>query len=218
MTHKLPHLKFKLAFKNSLSLGICQCPYQSVSTFSCLFPRTCWISSAAFSTSETLSLEKGRREKLISPPSLRSTILRRSEQVLLVFLGVQICSKSHIEVQPRTDVLLFSSCWLLMALPLGRHSLTRNSQPKEKRSHINREIDVGEVLFFFGLAIKWMFLSQMISPLSFEQAVSARDALAKAVYGRTFTWLVEKINQSLAPKVHFWCDVAALLTCLACMF
>ncbi|KAM6907094.1 unconventional myosin-Ic isoform 2-T2 [Xenentodon cancila] len=41
---------------------------------------------------------------------------------------------------------------------------------------------------------------EMISPLNYEQAVSARDALAKAVYGRTFTWLVEKINQLLASK------------------
>ncbi|XP_067084920.1 unconventional myosin-Ic isoform X1 [Osmerus mordax] len=41
---------------------------------------------------------------------------------------------------------------------------------------------------------------EMISPLNFEQAASARDALAKAIYGRTFTWLVEKINQSLALK------------------
>uniref|UniRef100_A0A3P8S6H3 Myosin Ic, paralog a n=1 Tax=Amphiprion percula TaxID=161767 RepID=A0A3P8S6H3_AMPPE len=45
---------------------------------------------------------------------------------------------------------------------------------------------------------------QMISPLNYEQAVSARDALAKAVYGRTFTWLVEKINQSLALKEEIY--------------
>uniref|UniRef100_A0A8C5DZN3 Unconventional myosin-Ic-like n=1 Tax=Gouania willdenowi TaxID=441366 RepID=A0A8C5DZN3_GOUWI len=42
---------------------------------------------------------------------------------------------------------------------------------------------------------------EMISPLNFEQTLSARDALAKSVYRRTFNWLVEKINQSLAQKV-----------------
>uniref|UniRef100_A0A8D3B5P4 Myosin Ic, paralog b n=1 Tax=Scophthalmus maximus TaxID=52904 RepID=A0A8D3B5P4_SCOMX len=42
----------------------------------------------------------------------------------------------------------------------------------------------------------------LMSPLNLEQASSARDALSKAVYGRTFTWLVNKINASLAYKLH----------------
>uniref|UniRef100_A0A671NAB0 Unconventional myosin-Ic n=1 Tax=Sinocyclocheilus anshuiensis TaxID=1608454 RepID=A0A671NAB0_9TELE len=42
---------------------------------------------------------------------------------------------------------------------------------------------------------------ELMSPLNQEQAASARDALSKAIYGRTFTWLVNKINGSLAFKV-----------------
>ncbi|XP_039257416.2 unconventional myosin-Ic-like isoform X2 [Styela clava] len=41
---------------------------------------------------------------------------------------------------------------------------------------------------------------KMCSPLNVDQAVYARDALAKAVYGRMFDWLVHTINESLSVQ------------------
>ncbi|KAK0148518.1 Unconventional myosin-Ih [Merluccius polli] len=52
---------------------------------------------------------------------------------------------------------------------------------------------------------------QVFSPFTIDHAVYVRDALAKAIYGRTFTWLVHQVNESLENKDETKMAVIGLL-------
>ncbi|XP_064613416.1 unconventional myosin-Ic-like [Liolophura sinensis] len=49
------------------------------------------------------------------------------------------------------------------------------------------------------------------SPLNVDQCLYARDALAKGVYDRLFTWMVQRINISLQQRGKLKCNLMGLL-------
>lgn len=40
----------------------------------------------------------------------------------------------------------------------------------------------------------------LVKPMSGQQAVEARDALAKHIYGQLFTWIVQRLNSALRTQ------------------
>uniref|UniRef100_A0A672Z759 Myosin Ic, paralog b n=1 Tax=Sphaeramia orbicularis TaxID=375764 RepID=A0A672Z759_9TELE len=82
----------------------------------------------------------------------------------------------------------------------GNASITSDTQIK----YLARLLGVNGAVLTEALTHKKIIAKgeELMSPLNLEQASSARDALSKAVYGRTFTWLVNKINASLTYTVR----------------
>jgi myosin heavy subunit len=40
------------------------------------------------------------------------------------------------------------------------------------------------------------------SPLTIQESYNSRDAMAKAIYGKLFNWIVKRINDSISLKMN----------------
>ncbi|CAB3261769.1 unnamed protein product [Arctia plantaginis] len=94
-------------------------------------------------------------------------------------------------------------------LHLGNAKFVQNEKGfAEILSHDANTGNVSELLKVNAIKLRQALTSRTIeargdvvnTPLDIEQAQYARDALAKAIYDKHFSWLVSRLNSSMTPK------------------
>ena len=50
--------------------------------------------------------------------------------------------------------------------------------------------------------VQILYKEAIVTPLKMEDAMSARDSMAKAIYSKMFNWIVKKINMSISEKMN----------------
>ncbi|XP_071116024.1 unconventional myosin-Ic-like isoform X1 [Haliotis cracherodii] len=83
----------------------------------------------------------------------------------------------------------------------------------EAVSHIAKLLDCPDDVLISSLSNRTIDArgERVKTPLSQDQALYAKDALSKGVYDRLFTWIVHKVNSSLATKGKYRCNLMGLL-------
>ncbi|XP_078484036.1 unconventional myosin-Ic isoform X1 [Ciona intestinalis] len=132
------------------------------------------------------------------------------------FLAVQKALKV-LEFSPKNIDELLSI--VASVLHLGNVSFSAN---EEGHATVDREHEIQKIANLLGCQFEQLLQAlthrtieankeKMESPLTVEQALYARDALSKAIYGRMFNWLVLKLNGSLTSKDRMRKNVIGLL-------